>query len=91
MNYSENRHTVCTPYSTKVFWKDGSASNCDENPTEVELSGYGNTRYPSVRFELPRQNHELEKVERLMLQAFERGQYEQKIAIGKMMKELIGL
>ena len=97
MNYStddQHPHRVWTEYSLQVFWKRnedghfcaGTSNDCDE----VEL-GSRYESYPEYRFEMPRQKHELEKMERLMSLAYERGKIDQKIAIGRMMKGLIEL
>lgn len=98
MNYSEedrHPHRVHTEYSQKIYWTKseleghlcaGNETNC----TRVELCPrYGG--YPTFTFDMPRQRHELEKIERLMLECYERGKVDRGIAIGKMMKELIDL
>lgn len=99
MNYSEDvmrSHRVYTEYSQKRYWTKaegeghliaGDATNC----TRVELCPRYGGGYPMFTFEMPRQRHELEKMERLMLECYERGKIDRGIAIGKMVKGLIAL
>jgi len=90
MNYVENKHTVYTKFSQKIYWKGNSACGYDENPDRVELRpASGN--WPTLDFRMPDQRFELEKVEQLMLTAYSRGVHDNKAAVGKMLKELIAI
>lgn len=97
MGYEEDKHPhrVSTPYSQKTYWSKSEESGyiCagnELNCSMVELRSRKSS-YPSLSFEMPRQKHELAKVERLMQDSYERGQIDQKAAIGKMMRELVEL
>ncbi len=84
----ENKHTVHSEYSCKVYWKGNAACGFDEDPDRVELTP-ANSRWPSLDFALPRQQYELEKVERLMLDAYQAGQRQNRKAIADQLKALI--
>lgn len=88
-------HRVFTPYSQKIYWSVSEEDRCTRAGNEFDCSKVElrsrHSSYPSFEFEMPRQKHELEKMERLMRDSYERGQIDQKIAIGRMMKELIAL
>jgi len=90
MNYPDekNPHTVETKYSTKVYWKAGTASGVD-GADRVELRCRG--QWPTLDFALPRQQHELGRVEALMHEAYVRGIADAKREMGKLFREIIAL
>lgn len=83
-------HTAMTEYSCKTYWKGGAACGRENEPDRVELTP-ANGRWPSIDFALPRQRHELEKVERLMQYAYAAGQVQNKRAVAALIKELIAI
>lgn len=94
MDHGDNKHCVATPWSERYFYKfDGeytAACGVQDNPNRVELRGKGRG-YPTFNFEIPRQNHELEKLETMLQHAYDRGRSDNRIHIGEMMRELIAL
>lgn len=90
MNYpdTDNPHTVETKYSTKIYWKAGSASGAqDADRVEPRCR----RTWPTLDFALPRQSHELGRVEALMSAAYERGIADNKAATRQLLKDIIGL
>lgn len=92
MNYVDdnNPHRTETKYSQRIYWKDGHACGKDDNPDRIELTSL-RRQWPTLDFAMPRQAHELGRVEALMADAYERGRADAKRAIGDMFKELISL
>ena len=94
MDHFENKHCIETPWSNRYHYirKDGNVTACgvQDSPTLATVYPTGN-KYPSFDFELPRQGHDLEKLESMLHRAYMKGCADQKQAIGKMMRDLIGL
>ncbi len=87
---NENPHRTETKCSQRIHWKGGRACGVNDDPDRIELTPRNNT-WPALDFAMPRQRHELERVEKLMARAYERGQSDAKSAMGKLFKEIIGL
>lgn len=95
MDHFENPHCIETPWSDLYHYKSNAegqlvACGVKDHPTRVELY-VSKKRYPVLNFELPRQKHELENVQRMMEEAFERGKLFQKKVIARVLKDAIGL
>jgi hypothetical protein len=95
MDYGDNKHCVETPWSKRYHYKlckDGTKSACgvQDGATRVSVFPPGN-RYPQFDFEIPRQSYELDKLEQMLRRAYDEGQKDAKLAIGKMMRDLIAL
>jgi len=96
MNHSDNKHCVETKFSCRYhynFYKDNknlSACGQQDSPTRVELRPKSKT-WPTLSFELPRQRHELDRVEDLMRMAYEQGQRDKMDEITNLFKTVIGL
>ena len=87
---TENPHRLFTEFSERVHYKDNRACGCKDSPDRIELKSRWNT-YPTLDFEMPRQAHELHKVEQLMGTSYERGKIDRAVEIKSMLRELIGL
>ena len=90
MDHGENKHCDELPYADKYYYKDNRACGSQDDPQRVEVYP-PHRKYPELAFELPRQRYELEKVLRMLEAAYERGRRDQKAAISKLLKEVIGL
>lgn len=96
MNHDDNKHCTETAFSCRyhynIYGSNMYETSCGEkdNPTVIELRPK-NKSWPSLRFEIPRQRHELERVEALMDTAYGRGKTDQKLAISRALKEAIGI
>lgn len=90
MNYvdDKNPHRTTTKYSQRIHWKTGHACGKDDNPDRVELTGLSK-QWPTLDFAMPRQAHELGRVEALMQSAYERGRADAKAEMGKLFREII--
>lgn len=96
MDNENNPHRVQTAWSDRSYWReiDGekyiTSCGVNDNPTRCELrpvGGHGG--YPSIDFELPRQRHELGKVDRMLEMAYQRGRADNRRELGKLLKGLI--
>ena len=85
-----NPHRTETKFSQKIFWKNGRACGVNDDPDNVELRPRRSS-WPTLDFALPRQAHELSRVEALMSAAYERGEDDAKAAMRQLFKEIIGL
>jgi len=96
VNNSDNKHCTETEYSCRYhynIYKDNTQETaCGEkdNPTRICLRPKNGT-WPQLDFEMPRQKHELERVELLMQQAYERGQRDKMAEITGLFKTIVGL
>jgi len=95
VDHFENKHCVDTQYYERYHYKsdtEGNIAACGvrDNPTEVELRGKSKG-YPTFRFEIPRQKHELQKLEEMLQHAYLRGISDNRAQIGEMMRALIAL
>lgn len=90
MDMDENKHCVETKYSCKYHYKDNRACGWQDNPDRVELKPIIGS-YPTLDFEMPRQRFELDRVERLMSVAYDRGKFDQMRLIRSTLKEIIGI
>ncbi len=90
MDHGENKHCTETEYSCRYHYNGNSAAGVKDPHDRIELMGK-HKRYPSLSFEMPRQRFELEKVEELMKCAYERGKSDQRAAISKLLRDIIGL
>lgn len=90
MNYvDDNPHRVCTDYSERVHYKRHTACGVNDEPDRIELKPRW-ANYPTIDFEWPRQRYKLEKIERLMAWAYERGKIDHRAEVGRMFRELMG-
>jgi hypothetical protein len=88
---TDNPHRLTSDFSERAYYAGGSACGCnDELCTRIELTPKHGT-YPELTFEIPRQQHELGKVERMMASAYERGKADRSNEIKSMLRDLIGL
>lgn len=94
MDHGDNKHCVATPWSERYFYKDNgehtAACGVQDKPTRVQLR-CKSRGYPTFDFEIPRQNHELEKLETMLQTAYNQGRSDSRIEIGEMMRNLIAL
>lgn len=94
MDHGENNHCVETKWSMRYYYKldDGSHRACGvlDGPTMVELRAKPRG-YPRFDFEVPRQQHELERVDAMMEQAYVRGRQDNRAELAALLKDLIGL
>lgn len=86
----ENTHYVATKYSQRIHWKNGHACGKDDEPDRIELRP-SHANWPTLDFAMPRQKLELERVERLMQAAYDRGQADAKAAMGALFRDIIAL
>ncbi len=92
MDDQDNAHRVHTMAYDLYHYKGNACCGAKENPDRVTICAPGNSQsYPQLDFELPRQKYELEKVQRLMKAAYERGKTDNRTALANMLKELIAL
>jgi hypothetical protein len=94
MDQHENKHCVETKYSCRYHyiqtvdtWR-ACGEKDDFNRIELKPKGPG---YPQLAFEMPRQRMELEKVERLMQLAYERGRLDNRNELAALLKNLINI
>ena len=95
MDHFENQHCTETPWSDLYHYKSNAegrivACGVKDNPTRAELRP-SKKSYPTLNFELPRQNCELNNVLRMMEQAYDRGRAFQKQEISRVLKATIGI
>lgn len=96
MNDTDNKHCAETKFSCKRHYnryRDNShetACGEQDNPTRITLSPKNNS-WPTLDFEMPRQRHELDRVELLMEKAYERGQADKMVEIRNLFRVIIGL
>ena len=96
MNNTDNPHCVETKFSCRYhygIYKDNTnefACGVNDNPTRVQLRPKSG-QWPSLDFEMPRQKHELDRVEQLMESAYRRGQHDKMAEITNLFKTVIGL
>lgn len=90
MDYGENRHCIEEPWADKYYFEASRACGVKDNPDRVELMPHCK-RYPSLAFSIPRQMHDLDKVEALMKLAYEKGKMDNRNAVALMLKELIAI
>ena len=95
MDHHENPHCSETPWSDLYHYKPNAegqivACGVKDHPTRAELY-VSKKRYPVLNFELPRQKHELENVQRMMEEAYERGKVFQRNEIARVLKATIGI
>lgn len=64
-----------------AFWKGNAASNEDNADRAVVYCGSPGMPYPEFEFKLPDQRYEMERLERGLMKAFERGVYSAKAEI----------
>jgi len=95
MNHHDNKHCTETAFSCRYHYKTNDAGHqvaCGEldNPTSIQLRPK-NGQWPSIDFEMPRQNYELGKVEQLMGYAYKLGQRDKMREISNTLKTVIGI
>lgn len=96
MDHGDNKHCTETEFSCRYHYhryKDNtveSACGVNDNPSRIVLKPKSQS-YPSIDFEMPRQRHELEKVEQMMALAYRRGQLDQMLKIRTTLRDIIGL
>ena len=96
MDHINNPHCVETKFSCRYhynIYKDNTqetACGANDSPTRIQLRPK-NGQWPCLDFEMPRQKYELERVELLMKQAYERGQRDKMTEITNLFKTVIGL
>ncbi len=90
MDHGENKHCTETEYSRRYHYNSRVATGVKDPHDRIELMGKHKS-YPSLSFEMPRQRFELEKVEQMLAVAYERGKSDQRAAISKLLKDVIGL
>lgn len=98
MDDDRNPHRVQKPWSERAYFGpsqiDASyivACGINDNPTRCELMPRNGGSYPKLDFELPRQSHELSKVELLMQRAYEQGRSDNRKELGSLLKDLIAI
>lgn len=96
MDDETNPHRVYTAWSEIAYHKmsgDRFIVSCgvNDNPTHATIQLRGGGAYPSIDFALPRQRHELSKVDLLMQRAYERGKADNRLEVGKFLKDLIAI
>jgi hypothetical protein len=94
VNGSDNMHRVETEYSQRTHWKSyhGNMIACgwQDEPERIELTPPSGS-WPQLAFDMPRQRHELERVEYLMKTAYDAGQRDKMREISRMFKNIIGI
>ena len=94
MDHGDNKHCIGTPWSDKYFYKETgeytTACGVQDSPTRVQLRGRGRG-YPTFDFEVPRQGHDLEKMETMLQHAYERGRSDNRQEVGKLMRDFIAI
>lgn len=96
MDNGDNKHCTETAFSCRYhynIYKDNTqetACGVKDNPTRITLKPKSG-QWPSLDFEMPRQRHELERVELLMKQSYERGQRDKMNEITNLFKMVVGL
>lgn len=91
MDHHENKHCIGIAWYDLYHYKGGLPCGCKDNFDRVMLCPAHNRKYPTLDFEMPRQKHELEKVQSLLQRAYEQGRVDQMEKIRKTLKEIIGL
>lgn len=86
----KNPHFENTAWSQKIYWKGNAACGRDDSPDRVDLCA-ATGGWEKITFEMPRQKHDLGRMERLMERAYEKGLADRSVAVGKLLKELISL
>jgi hypothetical protein len=90
MDHHENQHCVSTMWYDTYHYYKNSCVGVKDDYDRVELYPRGK-RYPSLAFEMPRQKHELQKVQDMMKEAYERGNSDNRKSIANLLKELIAI
>lgn len=96
MNYDDNKHCTETEFSARYHYKMSPNGQNEvpcgwkDSPTVIELRT-SRDAWPSLRFELPRQVHELGRVEGMLSEVFEQGRRAKMAEIRKTLKDVIGL
>lgn len=94
MNMSDNKHCTETKWSCRYHYKryDGASRACgvNDDPDCVELR-VKPRGYPQLNFELPRQKHELDRVDTMLEYAYERGRNDNRVELASLLKSLISL
>lgn len=98
MDDEKNPHRVTKPWSEKAYFAPSKSDNgytvacgINDNPTRCTITPRNGGNYPTVDFELPRQNHELSKIDLLMQRAYERGRADNRKELGSLLKDLVDL
>jgi len=95
MDHGDNKHCIETPWSDRYHYRtttDNHSVACgiQDSPNRVQLRGRGRG-YPTFDFEVPRQSHDLEKMETMLQHAYERGRSDNRQEVGKLMRDFIAI
>jgi hypothetical protein len=89
MNHHDNKHCVEERWFERKHYRGNVC--CGENDpfdrVELRVPGY----WSSLDFDMPRQQHDLHKIEAMLEAAYKRGRADNRADLGRVLKEFIAV